>query len=787
MVLSKTWPDEIGILYSISNKLTQASSPAEWLEAVSDYARDNGATSGVLVYIEHEADGKTRYTETAAVWVSEGAPLRTTGERFMLDDHDTFTQAWMSQPERPLLIPDAMNCDLVTGYTREVFAGLGVRGMALLPLNIKGRWIGSLIFNWSVPFYFNEDDLRIFTAIIQQAGPVIDSMRLYAISRERAARAETLLLINTSLSRATNEDGILAALARYSDQHRPHSLTLSYIDTDDNRVPVTITVMAIWQKGRVCLDDPRLYRPFRVRDFGLVHLWSSRPNEVLFIENTETDPRVEEQTRRVIRQYGIQAIALIPLFSYGQWQGLVSIEWSEPHVFSRDERNTYPALLQTLPSVVASRRAYLAAEQARDERELLYRASAGINAARSYQAIVDSLERLNMSELSIALWVWENYDLDSASYMELVAKSQENAWELGARLPVESIPMVKGYACSDLIVVEDTADRSSMDEVTATTTEGKGYHSLISVPLCLDGRFMGLLGFECRAPRAFSEREKRLAVGIGELVTAAVDRMRLKEETDRLNLKAQAMAALEERNRLARELHNSVSQALYGIALGTRTAQTLLDRDPAGLREPLDYVQSLAEAGLSEMRALIFELRPEMLENEGLTVALKSQAASIQARHSLDVQLELCDEPNIPLETKDALYRIAREALHNIIKHARARRVSLRMLCHDDGVSLEIADDGAGFDPGEFLPRPPGPALDVRAREPRQRHVRSAERARTGHAHRGCRPPRRVTLRLIRRHIGPPTDAASAFGRSSAPPQDAPSKSITSQMNSPPV
>jgi len=704
MVHSKTWPDETRILYAISNKLTQASTPAEWLEAVSDYARDNGATSGVLVYIEQAPDGNTRYTESAAVWTSEGAPPRTTGERLFLDEHDAFTQAWMSQPERPLLIPDAMNCDVVTGKTRTLFSGLGIRGMALLPLNIKGRWIGSLIFNWSVPFYFNEDDLRIFTAIIQQAGPVIDSMRLYAISRERAARAEHLLAINAALSRATNEGGILAALALYADRYAPFSLALSYIDSDAGNQPVTSTIMAVWRDGRIRPDDPRLGRTYRVADFGLTRLWQAHPNEIVFIDDIEADPRVDERTRRLSGEYGIGALALIPLFSYGQWQGLVTIEWTAPHAFSRDEHSTYPALLQTLPSVVASRRAYLAAEQARDERELLYRASAGINAARSYQAIVDSLERLDMNELSIALWVWENYDLAAAQYMELVAKSQDNAWELGARLAVDSVPMVRSYECSDLIVVEDTADRDSMDEVTAATTEEKGYRSLISVPLCLDGRFMGLLGFECMAPRAFTEREKRLAVGIGELVSAAVDRIRLKEETDRLNLKAQEMAALEERNRLARELHDSVSQALYGIALGTRTAQTLLDRDPAALREPLDYVLSLAEAGLSEMRALIFELRPEMLENEGLTVALKSQAASLQARHGLDVRLELCVEPDIALAAKEALYRIAREALHNIVKHARARQVTLRMARCDDGVALEIADDGAGFDPGDSFP-----------------------------------------------------------------------------------
>jgi signal transduction histidine kinase len=168
-------------------------------------------------------------------------------------------------------------------------------------------------------------------------------------------------------------------------------------------------------------------------------------------------------------------------------------------------------------------------------------------------------------------------------------------------------------------------------------------------------------------------------------------------ENARLYEQAGQLAALEERQKLARELHDSVSQALYGIALGARTARTLLDRgsDSAhALHDPLDYVLSLAEAGLAEMRALIFELRPESLKTEGLAAALTKQTDALRVRHRLDVQTTLCPEPDLSLDAKEALYRIAQEAMHNIGKHARASRVEVR-----------LAEDGAGvgFDPtGEF-------------------------------------------------------------------------------------
>jgi signal transduction histidine kinase len=130
----------------------------------------------------------------------------------------------------------------------------------------------------------------------------------------------------------------------------------------------------------------------------------------------------------------------------------------------------------------------------------------------------------------------------------------------------------------------------------------------------------------------------------------------------------------------------------------------LLDRDPTKVAEPLEYVLSLAEAGLAEMRALIFELRPESLQTEGLVAALAKQADSLRARHRLDVRTDFCAEPDIPLEAKEALYRIAQEALHNIAKHARATTVELSLNSRNGELKLEISDDGVGFHPGGEFP-----------------------------------------------------------------------------------
>ncbi|MGH3088861.1 MAG: PAS domain S-box protein, partial [Rubrobacteraceae bacterium] len=216
------------------------------------------------------------------------------------------------------------------------------------------------------------------------------------------------------------------------------------------------------------------------------------------------------------------------------------------------------------------------------------------------------------------------------------------------------------------------------------------------VPLVARGEALGALNLYYLPGHEPTEDERVFLKAVADQTAVAV-------ENAQLFAAAQGKAALEERQRLARELHDSVSQALYGIGLGARTARTLLEREapPERVDEWLEYVRSLAEAGLTEMRALIFELRPESLEAEGLAAALQKQAAATSARHEIPVRTVLGEEPDLALEAKEALYRIAQEALHNTVKHARASEVDLKLERGGTGISLEVSDDGAGFDPSE--------------------------------------------------------------------------------------
>jgi len=217
-----------------------------------------------------------------------------------------------------------------------------------------------------------------------------------------------------------------------------------------------------------------------------------------------------------------------------------------------------------------------------------------------------------------------------------------------------------------------------------------------SLPLVSRDRAVGTIFF-CYLPGGEPGEEEKV------FLKAVADQTAVAIENARLFAEARGKAALEERQRLARELHDSVSQALYGIALGAKTARALLEPSPQRAADPIEYVLSLAEAGLAEMRALIFELRPESLESEGLVAALEKQAAALRARHEIGVETVLCDEPQASPEAKEAVYRIAQEAFHNTVKHARAANVQIKVECDSEWITLEVSDDGIGFDAqGDF-------------------------------------------------------------------------------------
>ena len=178
----------------------------------------------------------------------------------------------------------------------------------------------------------------------------------------------------------------------------------------------------------------------------------------------------------------------------------------------------------------------------------------------------------------------------------------------------------------------------------------------------------------------------------------------LAQELQESNQKLQAystqlevMAVARERNRLARELHNSVTQTVFSMNLTTQSALLLLERDPQQARSQLERLSQLAQSALSEMQLLITELRPEQATEGGLVSALRRYLMDSRLPESLSVSLEAEGDGPLAHAEEQGLFRIAQEALNNIVKHAQASHAQVRLHLAEP-YWMEIEDQGQGFD-----------------------------------------------------------------------------------------
>jgi signal transduction histidine kinase len=170
-------------------------------------------------------------------------------------------------------------------------------------------------------------------------------------------------------------------------------------------------------------------------------------------------------------------------------------------------------------------------------------------------------------------------------------------------------------------------------------------------------------------------------------------------ENARLFERSRELSVVEERTRLARELHDSVSQTLFSISLLADAAATLLDRDTAKAKTQLEGLREMARAASEEMRSLIFELRPADLDADGLAATLRKHIEVLRRVYSMQIEFKVNVATRPPPAVEREMYRIAQEALNNAVKHSQADRINVELSNRDGIATLVVADNGKGFEP----------------------------------------------------------------------------------------
>jgi signal transduction histidine kinase len=384
----------------------------------------------------------------------------------------------------------------------------------------------------------------------------------------------------------------------------------------------------------------------------------------------------------------------VPLIVKGRVIGIEALVRSTPGSFTAKQAELAMIFAQHAAVAIENARLYSELRDRLNETLSLQRLSATLlqehDIDRLLQRVALQLQNLVAAEgVALAL-----LDEQERSFEIRTAVGPDADEVLGASVPAEGLFAAEAVRLNRPIRSDDAQHdpRGFKPRLVPRRTR-----TLLSVPMRTRQGVVGAVSIynKLYAP-SFTERDADLAMLFAQQAAVAIENARLYEEV-------RDKAALEERQRLARELHDSVSQAIYGIVLSASTADEVFEGAPERVRGLLQDVLRLAEAGLAELRALIFELRPETLEREGLVGALEKQVAAVRARHGLDVRMNAAAEPDLSHAAKEVLYRVAQEAMHNAARHARARTLDLALDVSASEVGLIVADDGRGFDPmGEF-------------------------------------------------------------------------------------
>jgi signal transduction histidine kinase len=402
--------------------------------------------------------------------------------------------------------------------------------------------------------------------------------------------------------------------------------------------------------------------------------------------DAESDPRISTAT---VRAFGIKSVLAVPIEVGDRLLGIALVStFDDNRVFAHDEIELAWGIANA---------AALAIENARLFEETKRR----LSESQSLQKVtVALLEKLSLAEV-LEIVCTEAQRLTGASGSAVflledeewlkVALSTGSAAPAFDRLPIDGSQTGMVVRSGKPLLTRDQATDALGYQWSAEPTD------MLAVPLRVKGKVIGAIDV-LNHPGGFSDDNVRIISLFADEAAIAIESARLHQQEERL-------AVVEERQRLARDLHDSVTQSLYSVTLyAEATARLLGAGDLEVATHYLGELRDTAQEALRETRLLIFELRPSVLEKEGLTVALEARLEAVEARGGLKTEMRVDGDEPLPFALEEELYRIAQEALNNIIKHAKAHNVSVHLEQTRQSeklvrVRLSVQDDGDGFDP----------------------------------------------------------------------------------------
>lgn len=573
-----------------------------------------------------------------------------------------------------------------------------------LPIFWRERMIGFFGIGAAPPRRFSEQDLATLTLFARHAAIAIENARLFEAEKRRAARTSIINQVGRLIAANLNLEQLLQTAVEAIAEHLYyHNVALLLIDAADRETLVLRASSGLYATPEVVgyrqkIDQGIIGAEMRARRYLLINdVW--RNPRYLSIPGGET----------------VSAELVVPIIIGERLVGVLNIESEQP--MSDEDAAGFEIIADQLGVAIENARLFAEIQSALDQTQLLYQTSQRISIAMEVDEVIHAyLEQVAVRgryACSVALYELDEQGQRTAVMVRGQWTPQTGLVHLQERIPYSRDALDPPLDAGQTLTVADVRGDSRVPPGLREIQIQAGRPALAFIPLMVRGQRIGLVVLSDSTPHEWAPADLHPYQATAAQLATAIDSRR---QHYLLSERGRQIAVLQERQRLARDLHDSVTQLIFSMTLIAQSIAPAWRRDPAEGERRINRLLELSQAALTEMRALLAELRPPdslsptrsqsplplpgimQVQREGLVAALQSHTANL-ARDGLQIKLYCTDYVRQPLDQEEALYRIAQEALNNVVKHARAQCVELTLAVERESIQLKVVDDGVGFAP----------------------------------------------------------------------------------------
>ncbi len=614
-----------------------------------------------------------------------GSMVTVAGTRTPLDGG---LSGWIARHNQPAICLDPRNDDRVNqAGLAELESTLGrpIQNATGVPLVIKGQVIGSLVLmdKQAGRGQFNSSDLKLLVAFANQAATAIENARLFKAEQRRAEQFRVIGEAGRRITSFLDLDSVLyqvASLLQRSFGYDHVAIAL----VEDGYAVYKAGAGELWTQPGFRLPAERL----QVGREGVAG-WVAAHGKPLVVPDVSLEPRyVSVEGSRTRSELAL------PIAVKDRIIGVLDVQSNHLNAFDGSDILVLQSLADQAAVAIENARLFDAEQRRAEQFRVISEVGTHVVSSLTLGELLVQVARLIRGAFDYYLVEIGLVEASALVFKTRASRANDAGFEAFS-LPLNE-DSVTGWVAArgEPLIVPDVVQEPRYVQVTTTETQSE-----LAVPMRVQDKIIGVINVESERLDAFDESDLTVLQSLANQAAIAVENARLYEQ-------AQRLAVMEERQRLARELHDAVTQTLFSASLIAEAVPDLWESDREEGRQLLAELRQLSRGAMAEMRTLLLELRPAALVEANLRDLLRQLGEAVAGRTGVPVTVAVDDLCPLPQEVHVALYRIAQEALNNVVKHAQASRVEVLLRCQDNGaqrldypqLKLCISDDGRGFD-----------------------------------------------------------------------------------------